>query len=280
MLGSALFNVLNQVHNLKVFGTIRSKDSRNFFSPKISKNLIIKCDVLNYKNLVKIFDSINPDLVINCISISKILLNKSDPLIMIPIYALLPNQLSKLSKKYNSRLIQISSDGVFSGKKGNYKEYDPKDPQDIYGITKSLGEINESHVVTIRTSIIGHELDSKNGLVEWFLSQKKKECECFKNVIFSGFPTVVLAEIIRDYIIPNKNLKGVYHIASNPISKCNLLKLIIKEYGLNVKLIPNSNIKINRSLNADHFNAATGYIVPDWKDLIESMRLYKKTYLK
>ena len=273
MLGSTLFNVLNQVHNFKVFGTIRSEVSRKFFSPKIYKNLIVNSNVLEFKNLVKIFDFIKPDVVINCISISKKLLNKADPLTMIQVYALLPNQLSKLTKKHKARFIQISSDGVFSGKKGNYKEYDFKDSRDIYGITKSLGEINELHAVTIRTSIIGHELNSKNGLVEWFLSQKK-ECECFSNSIFSGFPTVVLADIIRDYVIPNKKLNGIYHVASNPISKCKLLKFIKNQYSLNIKLIMNSKIKINRSLNADHFREATGYVAPDWKDLIKSMYLY------
>jgi len=278
MLGSALFNVLSPVKNCQVFATSRTEDSKKFFHPEISKNLIPNIDVLDHYNLDSVFKMIKPDLVINCISINKSLLKKGNPEIVLPIYSILPNQLSHLSKKYVSRLIQISSDGVFSGKKGNYKETDFKDAQDIYGIAKSLGEINVSYALTIRTSIIGHELKNKNGLVEWFLSQRK-ECKCFSNSIFSGFPTVVLAEIIRDYIVPNKNLNGIYHIASKPISKCHLLELIKQEYGKKIKLSSNSKVKINRSLNADLFKKATGYVPPEWKDLIKSMHSYKQTFL-
>lgn len=277
MLGSALINVLSEKENWKVLGTVRSDEAKKFFNPKISKNLIEINNVLNYENLTKVFNQVKPEIVINCISLSKELLKKANPFMIISTYSLLPHQLSKVCKEKRARLIQISSDGVFSGKKGNYKENDIKDAQDIYGASKYLGELDEDHTITIRTSIIGHELRNKEGLVEWFLAQKKK-CECFKSAIFSGFPTVVLAEIIRDIIIPNQKLRGIYHIASNPITKCKLLALIAKEYGLKINIIANNKIKINRSLNAERFKKATGYISPEWKDLIKSMHLYKKRF--
>lgn len=279
MLGSAVFNILSENKSLKVFGTIRSTKSKKQFNYRIAKKLFKVSDITKLAKLIKVFEKIKPDIVINCISLEKKLLKKNDPLMMIQTYSIFPHLLSKLSKEYGARLIQISTDGVFSGKKGNYTEYDKPDPDDIYGRTKHLGELVEKHTITIRTSIIGHELITKNGLVEWFLSQKK-QCECFGNAIFSGFPAVVLAEIIRDYIITNNQLNGIYHIASKPISKCKLLTLIAKEYGLKIKLINNNKIKINRSLNADRFNAATGYIFPDWKELIKSMYLYKQKFLK
>jgi dTDP-4-dehydrorhamnose reductase len=278
MLGSAVIRVLSDMHKETIFGTIGSINSKKFFTPKIAQNLLVGCNVLNYDELASIFDKVNPTLVINCISLNKSLLKKNDPLLMIPIYSQLPHQLSKLCKDTGARLIQISTDGVFSGKKGDYIETDLKDSEDMYGMTKALGEVDDTHAVTIRTSIIGHELNSKNGLVEWFLSQNE-ECECFSDVIFSGFPTVVLAEIIRDFIMPNKDLNGIYHVASKPISKCNLLKLIMEEYGLKIKLIPNNKTRIDRSLNADRFKLATGYIPPDWKNLIKSMHLYRQKFL-
>ena len=277
MLGSAIIRILSENQNWKVLGTIRSDESRKFFDKKINENLVKVNNIIHSDNLFKIFQQIKPEIVINCISLGKELLKKSDPLMMIPVYSLLPHQLSKLCNENETRLVQISTDGVFSGKKGNYTENDVSDAEDIYGITKHLGELIEKHTITIRTSIIGHEINTKNGLVEWFLSQKK-QCECFSNAIFSGFPTVVLAEIIRDFIIPNNQLNGVYHIASKPISKCELLTLIAKEYGLEIKLITNNKIKINRSLNADRFKTATGYVSPDWKELIKSMHLYKKKF--
>ena len=278
MLGSAIFNILNENQNLKVIGTIRSNRSKKSYNSIIAKKLIKVGDITKLENLIKVFKQVKPKVVINCISLQKHLLKKQDPLIMIPTYSVLPHQLSKLCKKSRARLIQISTDGVFSGKKGKYKENDLKDSDNIYGISKYLGELKEEHTMTIRTSIIGHEINTKDGLVEWFLSQKN-QCECFNNAIFSGFPTDVLAEIIRDFIIPNNKLHGVYHIASKPISKCELLTLIAKEYGIKIKLKTNNKIKINRSLNSDRFKAVTGYVSPEWKDLIKSMHLYKKKFL-
>ena len=278
MLGSAIFNILNENQNLKVLGTIRSNKSKKFFNSKIAKKLIKVDDITKLVNLIKVFEQEKPEIVINCISLQKQLLKKDDPLMIIPTYSILPHQLSKLCKESRARLIQISTDGVFSGKKGKYKENDIKDSENIYGISKYLGELKEKHTITIRTSIIGHEMNTKNGLVEWFLSQKN-QCECFSNAIFSGFPTAVLAEIIRDFVIPNNKIHGVYHIASKPISKCELLTLIAKEYGIKIKLKTNNKIKINRSLNSDRFKAVTGYVSPEWKDLIKSMHLYKQRFL-
>ena len=278
MLGSAIFNILNENQNLKVLGTIRSNRSKKYFNSTLAKKLIKVGDITKLANLIRVFKQAKPKMVINCISLQKQLLKKQDPLIMIPTYSVLPHQLSKLCKNSGARLIQISTDGVFSGKKGKYRENDLKDSEDIYGISKYLGELKEEHTITIRTSIIGHEINTKNGLVEWFLSQKN-QCECFSNAIFSGFPTDVLAEIIRDLIIPNDKIQGVYHIASKPISKCELLALIAKEYGIKIKLKTNNKIKINRSLNSDRFKAVSGYVSPEWKDLIKSMHLYKQKFL-
>ena len=270
MLGHAMVRVLSENHNLQVYGSIRSDKVKIFFSPQNAENLVLCNDVTNFNDLTDIFDKVQPNVVINCISLDKVLLAKSSPLLMIPIYALLPHQLAKLCNGIDARLIHISTDGVFSGSRGNYLEDDACDSQDIYGITKYIGEVHESHTITIRTSIIGHELKSKNGLVEWFLSQQA-QCQCFNRVIFSGFPTVVLAQIIRDFVIPNADLNGVYHIASNPISKRELLLLVAEVYGKKIELITNNKVENNRSLNGERFRIATGYIPPDWQSLVKSM---------
>jgi len=270
MLGHAMVRVLSENHNLQVFGSIRSDKVKAFFSPHNAENLLLCNDVTNFNELSDIFDKVQPNVVINCISLDKALLTKSSPLLMIPIYALLPHQLAKLCSGIEARLIHISTDGVFSGSRGNYIEDDACDAQDSYGIIKYIGEVHEPHAITIRTSIIGHELKRKNGLVEWFLSQKA-QVQCFDRVIFSGFPTVVLAQIIRDFVIPNVDLNGVHHIASNPISKRQLLLLIAEVYGKKIKFITNNKVKIDRSLNGERFRIATGYIPPDWQSLVKSM---------
>lgn len=274
MLGSAMIRVLSEKDDWKVFGTIRSGEIKNFFPVRIADRLVTCCDVTNYNDLVKVFKQINPAVVINCISLSKQRLATADPLSMIPVYALLPHQIAKLCNDIGARLVHISTDGVFSGATGGYSEEDPSDAKDLYGVTKYIGEVHAPHTISIRTSIIGHELQSSNGLLNWFFSQEKS-CECFNRAIFSGLPTVVLAQIIRDIVIPRLDLYGVYHIAANPISKCNLLRLIADVYGKSIEIIPNDKVEIDRSLNAERFQLATGYVPPDWRQLIELMYSYQ-----
>ena len=274
MLGSAMIRVLSENNNLKVFGSIRSQKVKKLFSPSISNHLVQCDDVTNYSDLVNVFNKVQPNVVINCISLSKTLLSKPDPLLMIPIYALLPHQLAKLCSASDARLIHMSTDGIFSGSKGNYVEGDPLDVQDFYGVTKFIGEVQYPHSISIRTSIIGHELQGCSGLLSWFLSQQKS-CKCFSNAIFSGLPSVVLAQIVRDVIIPRPDLFGIYHIASNPISKCNLLRLIADVYGKEIEILPDKKISINRSLSAERFRIATGYTPPDWQSLVKLMHSYQ-----
>jgi dTDP-4-dehydrorhamnose reductase len=130
------------------------------------------------------------------------------------------------------------------------------------------------HTVTLRTSIIGHELQSAHGLVNWFLSQQE-HCNGYTRAIFSGLPTVVLAQIIRDVVIPRTDLSGVYHVAAQPISKYDLLKLVADVYGKKIEIVPSDKLVIDRSLNAERFSAATGYVVPGWPELIKLMHSYK-----
>jgi dTDP-4-dehydrorhamnose reductase len=182
----------------------------------------------------------------------------------------LPRRLSHLCRLSGARLIQVSSDGVFSGSRGGYTEDDLPDANDTYGVAKLLGEISEPHAFTVRTSIIGHELQSRGGLLEWFLSQQG-QCSCYTRAIFSGFPTIVLADLIRDIVIPQSGLHGIYHLATRPISKFDLLQLVAKRYGKAIELVPDDRPGPDRSLIADRFRKATGYTPPDWPELVDLM---------
>ena len=184
------------------------------------------------------------------------------------------HRLAELCKLLNARLIHISTDCVYSGKKGNYLESEPADSMDVYGQSKLLGEVDYPHAVTLRTSTIGHEFSTKHGLLEWFLSQEG-ECNGFLRAIFSGLPTIVLAQIIRDIVIPNNDLRGLYHVAGQPISKYDLLKLIAEVYGKSIKIIKDENFTIDRSLNSDKFKTATGYSPSAWPELIRLMHSYQ-----
>lgn len=273
MLGNAMMRVLSERRDWKVFGTIRSSGTRAFFTQEISARLIPECDVEKSNTLVKVFEIVKPDVVINCIALNKQLADTNEPSIVIPIYSVLPHRLAVLCKIIGARLIHISTDGVFSGAKGGYTEDDPADAKDLYGISKFFGEVCYPHTITLRTSIIGHELQSSHGLLSWFLSQHD-QCKCFSRVIFSGLPTVALAQVIRDIVIPKPNLFGLYHIAGRPISKYELLRLVADVYGKSIKMIPDDKLVKDLSLNANRFKAATGYTPPDWPELIKLMHSY------
>ena len=246
MLGNAMVRILSEKDDWDVVGCMRSENFNKIFSKKISKKIISGIDVEKQDDLLNLFTSTRPDVVVNCIGLIKQLENGNDPLSAIPINSLFPHRLAKLCMLSNTRLIHISTDCVFSGKVGDYTESDYPDSNDIYGRSKFLGEVSGRNIVTIRTSIIGHEFKKSNGLLEWFL-QQKDECKGFTRAIFSGMPTVVLSKIIRDIIIPNTEINGIYHVSSNPISKYNLLVLFSEVYSKKIKIVPDDSLIINRS---------------------------------
>jgi len=277
MLGHAVFRVLSNDKRLKVFGTIRSESSKKLFPAPFAENLIPNIDIESDDYLKKAFEITQPDVVINCIGIIKQLSDAKDVLKTVPINALLPHRLALLSKNFGSRLILVSTDCVFSGSKGNYLETDFPDCDDLYGRSKLLGEIADNdNVLTIRTSIIGHELRGGHSLVNWFLSQNES-AQGYTKAIFSGLPTNELANIIRDCIIDWPNLHGLYHVSSNPINKYELLSLMAKIYDKKIQITKSEQVQIDRSLNHRKFQAATAYQAKDWPSLIESMKLFNST---
>lgn len=276
MLGHAVFQVLSSDKRLKVFGTIRSESSKKLFSPELADNLIPNIDIENDDCLKKAFEISQPHVVINCIGIIKQLTDAKDVLKTIPINTLLPHRLAALSKKFGSKLILVSTDCVFSGKKGNYFETDLPDCEDLYGRSKLLGEITDNdEVLTIRTSIIGHELRGGHSLVNWFLSQTGS-VQGYTNAIFSGLPTNELAKIILDCIIQWPELHGLYHVSANPINKYDLLSLVANIYNKNIKITKLEEVQIDRSLSFKKFQQATGYQPQDWPALIKSMMKFHK----
>lgn len=274
MLGNAVMRVLSEKSDWQIFGTVRSGAASRFFVPGIADKLIAGVEVEEQDALVRVLTQVRPDVVINCIGLIKQLAEGDDPLLALPINAMLPHRLARLCKLAGSRLIHVSTDCVFSGSKGGYVEGDASDAQDLYGKSKFLGEVHDTHAITLRTSIIGHELQSAHGLVEWFLSQQGR-CKGYRQAIFSGLPTVVLAKIMRDVVIPRPELNGLYHVAAAPIAKFDLLNLVARQYNQGIEIVPDDALVINRSLRADRFQQATGYIAEGWPELIQQMHAYK-----
>lgn len=229
-------------------------------------------DVLRSGVVQRTVQDVSPDVVVNCVGIIKQHQSAEDPALSIRINALFPHELSRICKDAGARLIHMSTDCVFSGRKGMYTESDEPAPVDLYGRTKLLGEVDGEHCLTLRTSIIGHELDSRYGLLEWFLSNRGANVNGFVNAIYSGFPTVVLAGILCDLIESRDQLSGVWHVSSEPINKFELLCLIRDAYGVDIEVNRDKNLEIDRSLDSSRFRNRTGFQPLSWAEMIRIMK--------
>lgn len=273
MLGNAMFRLLGQAPGLEVHGTARSAAVVHRFAPELARNVVAGIDVENSDALAGVFARVRPQAVINCIGLVKQLSEASDPLGALPINSLLPHRLTRLCAISGARLVHVSTDCVFSGSRGMYRESDESDAKDLYGKSKYLGEVAAHHAITLRTSIVGHELGSAHGLVGWFLSQEGT-VKGFTRAIFSGLPTVELSRVVRDIVLPRPELFGVYHVASEPISKYDLLRMVAAVYGKQVTIVPDDALVIDRSLDPGRFREATGYVAPPWPQLVAAMHAF------
>lgn len=273
MLGHLLFRYLSEKPDLDVYATARrlEKDACHFPQFLIDK-IISNIDINEFDSVINVLSSLRPKFVINCAAVTDFLSITKNLVKAVSINSIFPHRLSLLCNLLDTRLIHIGTDGVFDGKKGDYTENDAVSISDIYGMTKYLGELRNPGCVTLRLSIIGHEIKKKTGLVEWFLSQDNN-VRGYTRAIYSGLPTVELAEIIYDYILPNDNLSGIYHVSSNPISKYDLLHLIAARYGKTIQIDQSDEVIIDRSLNSNVFRGLTGYNPPSWPELINKMYL-------
>lgn len=221
--------------------------------------------------IYEIIRSVRPAAIVNAVGIIKQLPTSKNVIKTLSVNSIFPHRLAEMALEFGSRLICISTDCVFSGEKGNYKEEDIPDALDLYGKSKNLGEVAEENCLTIRTSIIGRELETSHSLVEWFLSNEGKKVKGFQNAIFSGFPTIVLAEILAEVIVEHKDLSGLYHVSSEPINKLDLLELLKKEYRANIEIEPSADLKIDRSLDSSKFRNETGFQPMSWEQMIKIM---------
>jgi dTDP-4-dehydrorhamnose reductase len=274
MIGSTVLRVLSESKDFEVYGSIRDEGVRQFFSESVCKHLIAGIDVVNSDVLVRVLDLVQPAVVINCAGLTRHRPEVEDPLVAIPINTLMPHRLAGLCKLIGARLVHVSTDCVFSGEKGSYIETDFADARDVYGKSKAMGEVTSPHTVTLRTSTIGHEFQTKYGLLEWFLSREGR-CKGYNRAIFSGLPTVVFAAVLRDVVIPRPELSGLYHVAAQAIDKFDLLNRIAKVYGKQIEIEPDDRLAIDRSLNGERFRNATGYVAPEWDSLINMMHEYR-----
>lgn len=228
-------------------------------------------DAFYFDSIIRAVAQAQPDVIINCIGVIKQLASARDPLISLTLNALLPHKLANLCQAGGIRLIHISTDCVFNGKDGMYTEDSPSNAEDLYGRTKFLGEVGGPNSLTLRTSIIGRELNTASGLIEWFLSNRGGQVRGFRKAIYTGFTTLALSTIIADLIDHHPDLSGVYQVSSQPINKYDLLLLVREACRLDIHIEPDDSVEIDRSLDSTHFRQATGFTPPSWPQMIEAL---------
>jgi dTDP-4-dehydrorhamnose reductase len=276
MLGHKLCQLLPEL-DLQVTATVRRSAGFTAQFPAVfgRTQVLAEVDVLDEERLAQVIGEAQPNSVVNCAGIVKQLAAAHDPLLSVGVNAYLPHKLASLCASRGCRLIHISSDCVFAGTRGMYRETDPSDALDLYGKSKYLGETTpaETGAVTLRTSIIGRELELPgHGLLEWFLAQQGQQVRGFARAIFSGLTTQELARVIGRIIIERPQRAGVYHVASQPISKFDLLSMVRQAYDLSIEIERDEREICDRSLRMDRFHEAVGYTAPSWSEMIADMR--------
>lgn len=270
MLGHAL--LVRWRERFDVFGVMRGAFDRIERLGVIDRRRAFDgVDVSDEGSVRMVIEAVRPEVIFNAVGIIKQLPNSKNVVETLEINSIFPHRLAALASEFGARLINISTDCVFSGTRGMYSEDDLPDALDLYGISKRFGEVSEGNCLNVRTSIIGPEIETSHSLLDWFLSNDGGRVKGFKNAVFSGFPTVVLADILGDVIEKFPDLAGLYHVSAEPIDKFTLLALIRDAYGARIGIDAETGFVIDRSLDSTRFRAATGFAPLPWPEMIRTM---------
>ena len=265
ILGRSIDLFLSKKKNIKILYLSRKKNN---------KSHVYLNDFTNFNKLMYLISELNPTHVVNCIGVTKFnnsyALKKQTRLINTE----LPKFLSNYCFKKKIFFIHVSTDCVFSGKKGAYSDVSKKDAQDLYGITKNKGEVKNRYTATIRTSFIGPERSSQKSLLNWFLAQKN-DVNGFNNALFSGLTSLELSKIIYKFFIKeNKLYNNIINVGGNVISKYSLLKIISQVFNKKILIKRSPDFKIDRSLNSQKFLKLTKYKIKSWSIMLKELKIF------
>jgi dTDP-4-dehydrorhamnose reductase len=270
MLGHKLLQQLTQGHD--AWGTVRGEPSQTPEIQGVGRGQVIGgVTALDLGSIRRAMERVHAEAVINCIGIVKQINEAKDAVTSIGINALLPHQLGQICADSGARLIHFSTDCVFSGRSGPYREADQPDATDLYGRSKLLGEVECPGCLTIRTSIVGRELHRGTGLIDWFLSQQGGKVRGYRNALYTGLTTAAMADVVRLVLESHPELSGVWQVSGEAIDKCSLLELVNEVYGTGVCIEPDPIFHCDRRLDSSRFRAATGWAPPTWQSMIETM---------
>ena len=262
MLGHEVVHSLGEAgHDL--VGTTRRIPQGRVEAVLAGVRVISGVDARQHETVVSAFAEAVPSAVVNCVGVVKQRDEAKDPLQSIRVNSLFPHELATLCRVAGARLIHISTDCVFSGQKGNYREDDCPDPVDLYGQTKLLGEVTATGAITLRTSIIGLELGRRESLVEWFLAQHGT-ANGWTRALYSGVTTFELARVVTRLLEDFSQLDGLWHVSAEPVDKFSLLSRLRNILDHDIEIVPDSRVTIDRTLDSTRFRTLTGWVPPDW----------------
>lgn len=277
MLGHKLVQRLQT--RVPCWGTVRTRAAGyTRFGILDESRLIDQVDALSFETVVRAVVQVRPTVVINCIGILKQLPAAKDPIATLQVNALFPQRLALLCDAAGAWLLHISTDCVFSGRRGNYTEEDVADAEDLYGRTKLLGEPQNPSTLVLRTSMIGRELTSRVGLVEWFLAQRGGRVKGYRRARFSGLTTAALADVIAALVERREPLTGLFHVGAAAIDKYELLCRLNEAFGTGTTIEPDDEVAVDRTLNSDRFWRTTGLSRPEWPDMIAALAADASSY--
>lgn len=276
MLGHKLWQVLST--RMDTFATLRTSEHPaarlELLDPA---RTVVDVAADSFDTVERCVASVQAQVVVNCIGIVKQVREARDPIPSISINSLFPHRLAELCGAEGARLIHVSTDCVFSGRTGRYDESAIPDPIDLYGRSKLLGEVTDGDWLTVRTSIIGRELSGASGLLEWFLAQQGT-VRGFRRAIFSGLTTEALARILGSIVSDHPSLSGIRHVASEPISKHDLLCMLKDAFRSSVEIVPDDEVVCDRSLDGSRFEQETGLRAPSWTEMVAQLASDKTPY--
>lgn len=280
LIGHKLFQQLSKRFE-SVFAVIhRSKAEFQQYEIFSSSNVIENIDVSDFKVLDGVLQALQPDVIINCIGVTKRHPEANTSKLCLNLNSLLPHILADWGVRHNARVVVFSSDCIFDGRYGKYDEESLPSAVDLYGRSKFLGEVYGNNCLTLRTSFIGRELSSFTELLEWFIAQNGNTVRGYTNALYTGISTLFLSDVVSDIIENHQGLSGLYHLSGDVISKYDLLCLARDAFKLDIEIIPEDGFACHRTLIGKRFRDATGIIVPSWQemmlDLAEDKELYDR----
>lgn len=276
MLGHVLVDTLRRRYTV---GTTVRDAAPTAPYPLDGVTVLTAVDLTREDSLHRVLDVQPWDVLVNAVGMIKQRDEATDPVRTIAANALLPHRLAAACRERGIRLIHFSTDCVFSGSPASvrgplgYRESDPTDAQDLYGLSKRLGEPVGPGCLSLRTSIIGPELRGRHGLLAWFLGQDQPTVRGFTQALFTGITTTVAAELVARLIDEHAALSGLYHVAAEPISKHELLRMFGARWRPQVQIEPDDSVVCDRRLDGRRFQAQTGWSAPAWPAMIDTLRV-------